>query len=91
MTVAQVRPGFKLCAECLEEKPLCEFKPSSGTCSHPCLKVRDNIYLACKAEELLEWYNEQRSCPMKWKRVKKWYMAQCPEDAKRMIGFKVLK
>ena len=57
---ATVKPGYKLCLDCKIVKENSNFKPGNGICSDPCLKVKENIYNACRAEGLLDWFNEQR-------------------------------
>ena len=75
-----VKAGFKTCSECQVDKELVHFKPGNAICNWPCYRVKENIYKACKADNLLEWYNEQRKCPNKWKKLKRWYRMQCGAD-----------
>ena len=82
------------CSDCKVWKPLIEFKPGSAICSSPCFRVKDNVWKACKAEGCLEWYEEQRKDPAKWKQLTRWYCIQCPGDVKsssKMKAFPVLQ
>jgi hypothetical protein len=57
--------------------------------------MKDNIYNACKAHNCLEWFREQRACPAKWKKMKQWYVKNCPPkevSGQQKLGFfKVLQ
>ena len=91
----QVKAGLKKCKDCNKDKPMMCFKPGNAVCTQPCLQVKDNIYNACKAANNIPWFQEQRGCPHKWKKVTAWYKKQCcpkemTKDAK-MQNFKVLQ
>ncbi|CAK0874664.1 unnamed protein product [Prorocentrum cordatum] len=77
-----VKAGRRQCTDCGLTKLLSEFKPGSTVCLKPCLRTRDNIYRACKAENEIEWYEAQRSCPKKWAKLKRWYRLNCQDFAK---------
>ena len=49
------KQGHKKCNECGVEKPLGDFKIGNSTCTYPCVRMKDNIYNACKKENLLDW------------------------------------
>ena len=57
--------------------------------------MKENIYNACKAADCLEWYKEQKGDPAKWKKVKHWYIKQCPpkevNGLTKMGSFKVMQ
>ena len=88
--------GEKNCNECGKWKKLAEFPPNNCVCKFPCLLVKNNIYTACKRAGMLEWFHEQRSHAAKWKKVKCWYVRNCPPQKKldgtgAMGGFKILE
>ncbi len=75
-----MKDGLKYCSDCGDSKPQADFAPSQGICSLPCLKIKRNIHGAARAENMLDWYHEQRSCPKRWKKVKHWSTKQVPKD-----------
>ena len=90
-------------------KPLClllHVRSPSASCVSPVWfdmigdkqkkRMKDNIFKACKKENLLEWYEEQKNCPASWKKLKRWYNTRCPQkevkdDSFLSKGFPVLQ
>ncbi len=68
-----------ICGECGEEKSLSEFKAGRAVRIHPCARMVENIWRACKqqGEDTIKWYNEQRASPAKRKKLKRWYRVTC--------------
>ena len=55
----------------------------------------DNIYMACKRDDCVEWYHEQKADAKKWAKLKRWYMLKVPmkdqkEAGSKISGFKIL-
>jgi len=71
------KAGNRVCGECGATKPLADFKPGNAVCTNPCLRMKDCLYKACKHEDCLEWYEEQKRDPAKWKKLKRWYQLRC--------------
>eukprot|EP00971_Amphidinium_carterae_P345374 6486298-Amphidinium_carterae.2 len=80
------RGPSKKCGDCCRQVLAEEFKPGNGVCT-PCLRIKDNVYNACKSEgeEGRKFYLEQRADPKKWKRLVAYYKQVCPprEDYQR--------
>ena len=89
------KAGCKRCKDCSKEQPLTCFKPGNSVCTDPCLKMKDNIFNACKTSGVLPWYQEQRADAAKWKKLIAWYKKQCPpkevNGVLKMGGFKVMQ
>ena len=76
-TDKSTKSGVKTCSDCGKEKGCTEFQPDQALCTEPCLRRKKNIYNACKAQGMAEWFTEQYKDKKKWAKVKAWYSKNC--------------
>ena len=85
--------GMKWCNACGKVLPLDQFPPGSGQC-HTDRQAVQNLSYAAKVQGQLDWWDEQRNDPKKFRRVIAYYKAKVPTEAsigakKTSVKFKV--
>ena len=77
---------MKECIKCRMLKLISCFKPGAAICTHPCTRMLENIYRACKKENCLDYWEKIKSSPAEEKKAMRWYQVKCPPKEDAALG-----
>lgn len=90
------KAGMKECVNCGKTKTLAEFKPGAAMCTFPCNRMLENLYRACKKENVLDYWEKIKNNQSEKKKALRWYQVRCPQkkdeaDKTKMKAFPILQ